>query len=110
MKTVSKRSSMKEISDTERQPADTMRLDEMKPGDSGIVVELDMSLKQNSRLIAMGVVPGTWFLVRKLAPLGDPMEIRLRNYQLSLRKSTAARVLVRRTGTQHIKNRAIGHG
>lgn len=89
---------MKDKSVTDRpSAADIVRLDEMKPGEAGIVVELDMSLKQNSRLIAMGVVPGTWIVVRKYAPLGDPMEIRLRNYQLSLRRSTASRVLVKRT-------------
>lgn len=71
-------------------------LDQLKPGEAGIVVDIDMTLAKNSRLIAMGVVPGTWLTVRKLAPLGDPMEIRLRNYQLSLRKATAQRVLVER--------------
>ncbi len=76
---------------------DIVRLDEMRPGEAGVIVDIDMSLKRNSRLVAMGVVPGTWIVVRKFAPLGDPMEIRLRNYQLSLRKSTASRVLVKRT-------------
>ena len=54
---------------------DIVRLDEMRPGEAGVIVDIDMSLKRNSRLVAMGVVPGTWIVVRKFAPLGDPMEI-----------------------------------
>ena len=42
------------------------------------------------RLIAMGLIPGTVFTVIRMAPLGDPIEIEVRGYALSLRKSEAA--------------------
>ena len=42
----------------------------------------------------MGVTPGTRLIVRKLAPLGDPMEIRLRDYSLTIRKKDASDILV----------------
>jgi len=43
-----------------------------------------------SRLLAMGLTPGTVFTVSRIAPLGDPMEIVVRGYALSLRKAEAA--------------------
>ncbi len=42
-----------------------------------------------SRLLAMGLTPGTRFTVTRIAPLGDPVEIRLRGFSLSLRKAEA---------------------
>ncbi len=43
----------------------------------------------------MGLLPGTNVRVVRIAPLGDPMELRLRDYSLSVRRSEAARVAVR---------------
>jgi ferrous iron transport protein A len=42
----------------------------------------------------MGITPGTVILLRKLAPLGDPMEVNLRGYELSLRKNEAEQVII----------------
>jgi len=69
-------------------------LSELKPGDSGTIVTVGGDGSLRRRLIAMGVTPGTWLTVRKYAPLGDPMEIRLRNYNLSIRKKDAAAILI----------------
>lgn len=46
------------------------------------------------RLLEMGLVPGTTVEVVRLAPLGDPMDLRVRGFHLSVRKEEAARVLV----------------
>lgn len=46
------------------------------------------------RLLEMGVLPGTAFRVERVAPLGDPIEIRVRGYALSLRRAEAAHILV----------------
>ena len=46
------------------------------------------------RLLEMGLVPGTAVEVVRLAPLGDPMDLRVRGFHLSVRKEEAARVLV----------------
>ncbi|MCD8498883.1 MAG: ferrous iron transport protein A [Clostridiales bacterium] len=67
-------------------------LSEFKPGESGTIVSIQGTGALRQRLIAMGVTPGTWLIVRKFAPLGDPMEIRLRNYNLSIRKRDAAMI------------------
>ena len=55
-------------------------------GDSGIVKSVKGERKIRRRLFDMGITPGTRILVRKKAPLGDPVEIRIRGYELSLRK------------------------
>lgn len=47
-----------------------------------------------TRLLEMGVLPGTSIEVVRLAPLGDPMELRVRGYLLSIRKDEAARIVV----------------
>lgn len=67
-------------------------LSEFKPSESGTIVAIQGSGSLRQRLIAMGVTPGTWLIVRKFAPLGDPMEIRLRQYNLSIRKRDAAMI------------------
>lgn len=46
------------------------------------------------RIMDMGITNGAEIFVRKLAPLGDPMEIKVRGYELTLRKSDAAMILV----------------
>lgn len=61
-----------------------------KKGAQGRVVSLANSEPLYRRkLLAMGVIPGTIFEVTRVAPLGDPVEIRLRGFQLSLRKNEA---------------------
>lgn len=46
------------------------------------------------RLMDMGITKGTQILVRKVAPLGDPIEVNVRGYELSLRKSEAESILI----------------
>jgi ferrous iron transport protein A len=69
-------------------------LDELRPGQSATVESLlgDDALVQ--RLLEMGLLEGERIEVIGFAPLGDPMEIRLRDYRLSLRRNEAARVTV----------------
>ena len=69
----------------------------LRPGDRARVVGLasgDRGYRQ--RLLAMGLTPGTVFSVRRRAPLGDPIEIVVRNFALTLRKSEAAILKVER--------------
>ena len=66
------------------------RLQELRPGEAGRVKgfhKADRDYRQ--RLLAMGLLPGVIFTVTRVAPLGDPVEIRLRNFPLTLRKSEA---------------------
>jgi ferrous iron transport protein A len=71
-----------------------MRLDELRPGQSATIKNIEGSGAFRQRLISMGVTPGTWLMVRKFAPLGDPIEIRIRNYSLSIRKKDAHAITV----------------
>ncbi|MBF0189632.1 MAG: ferrous iron transport protein A [Magnetococcales bacterium] len=56
------------------------------------------SVAYRSRLLAMGVTRGERLLVRRMAPMGDPVEILLKGFALVLRKDEASAVLVERIG------------
>jgi ferrous iron transport protein A len=63
-------------------------------GDTGIIVGFDTTGKAyRKRLLAMGLTRGTEFKITRFAPLGDPIEIKLRGFSLTLRKEEAAFVL-----------------
>lgn len=77
------------------------RLSAVKPGEMAMVLRIAVDdLKDPSeaalkrRLLDMGVTRGTRFYVRKVAPLGDPMELHVRGYELTLRKSEAEKIEV----------------
>jgi ferrous iron transport protein A len=61
-------------------------------GESARVREIDVRDEIGVRLLEMGLTPGVEVVVIGTAPLGDPLEIELRGYRLSLRKCEAARV------------------
>jgi Fe2+ transport system protein FeoA len=69
-------------------------LDQALLGQRGRVVSVAGDDAIVQRLLEMGIMEGEPFEVIGFAPLGDPMEIRLQDYRLSLRRSEAARVLV----------------
>ncbi len=71
-----------------------MTLRDLKPGDQGKVVSLGEKGPLRRRIMEMGVTPGTPIKVVKVAPLGDPIEVNLRGYELSLRKDQAMRIVV----------------
>lgn len=65
------------------------RLSEFSIGETGVIRLVGGDGKIRRRLFDMGVTPGTEVYLRKRAPLGDPIEITLRGYELTLRKSEA---------------------
>ena len=67
-------------------------LDQLRPGQRGRVVALAGGDALVQRLLEMGLFEGEEVEVVGFAPLGDPMEVRLRDYRLSLRRSEARRV------------------
>lgn len=71
-----------------------MTLKEMKPGQSRKVLSIGESGPLKRRIMDMGITPGVSVKVIKVAPLGDPVEINVRGYELSLRKEEAARIEV----------------
>ena len=76
-----------------------MTLRELMVGETGRVVGYDKSSRgYRQKLLAMGLTPGTDFTVTRLAPLGDPVEIRVRGFALSLRQGEASALLVEKQG------------
>jgi Fe2+ transport system protein FeoA len=69
-------------------------LRELDPGDEGRIVKIGGSGSIRRRMMDMGVVKGTPFRVERVAPLGDPMEILIKGYHLSLRREEAAQITV----------------
>lgn len=72
-----------------------MTLGDLKPGEQGIITGYEQADLPN-RLLEMGMLPGERVAVLRLAPLGDPMDLRIRGYRLSLRKEDAALIRVDR--------------
>ncbi len=72
----------------------TRRLSELEPGAKGRVARVAGRGGIYRRLLDMGVVSGTVIEVERLAPLGDPMEIKLKGYHLTLRRAEAANIQV----------------
>lgn len=70
-------------------------LDQLQVGQRGIVEALEGTDALVQRLYEMGLLEGETIEVLGFAPLGDPMEIRLQDYRLSLRRNEASRVQVR---------------
>jgi ferrous iron transport protein A len=72
-----------------------MTLDQLPPGKSGVILRVGGEGALRRRLLDMGLTPNTMVAIRKVAPLGDPMELFLRSYVLTLRKEDAAKIEMR---------------
>jgi Fe2+ transport system protein FeoA len=71
-----------------------MTLKSVQPGNRVIVQKLTGHGKIKRRLMDMGIIPGTEMEVQKTAPLGDPLEIKFKGYNLSLRREEADMIVV----------------
>lgn len=72
-----------------------MKLDELKVGEKARVLKLDVENKEIRRhLLDMGITRGVEVIVKKVAPMGDPVDIELRDYQLCIRKSDLNKIEV----------------
>ena len=67
-------------------------------GQHAEIASIDCERRLSRRLMEMGLLPGTGVRVVRVAPLGDPIELRVRNYSLSLRRAEAAKIAVRAQG------------
>jgi ferrous iron transport protein A len=74
--------------------ASELRLSELAVGASAVVRGYPKSGEAFIRLREMGVLPGTTVTLVRTAPLGDPLEIKVRGYHLTLRRAEAAHVVV----------------
>lgn len=71
-----------------------MTLADLKPGQSGTIIKIQVTGSLRRRLMDMGVISGTPVRVEKIAPLGDPIEVHIKSYRLSLRKGEADKIEV----------------
>ena len=67
----------------------TATLKDLKPGQKGKVLKINARGETNKRIVEMGVTPGAVVEVERVAPLGDPIDIKVKGYHLSLRKEEA---------------------
>jgi ferrous iron transport protein A len=78
------------MSDAANQPLTNLSL-----GAPAVVVEIKVPVEQRGRLLEMGLLVGTPVQLVRFAPLGDPVEIKVRGYHLTLRKHEAEQIWVR---------------
>ncbi|MDR3304671.1 MAG: ferrous iron transport protein A [Clostridiales Family XIII bacterium] len=71
-----------------------MTIDQLNPGEVGIIEKVGGKGELRDRLLDMGLTPGTVVFLRKTAPMGDPIQLSLRGYELTIRKADAARIAV----------------
>lgn len=72
-------------------------LDQLRPGERAKIKTIDAEGAMQQRILEMGLIPGMDVEVVRTAPLGDPIEVTVMSYHLSLRKSEAAFVAVERS-------------
>ncbi|MCX7657328.1 MAG: ferrous iron transport protein A [Oscillospiraceae bacterium] len=73
-----------------------LTLNDIKTGSSAVVTKIGSLGPLKRRLVDMGITPGVRIFVKKVAPLGDPIEIKLRGYELSIRRSEAKNIFVKK--------------
>ena len=71
-----------------------MTLDKLPIGHSAVITAVDGEGSLRCRLLDMGLIPHTKVTLRKVAPLGDPVEIQIRGYELTLRIEDARQIAV----------------
>lgn len=71
-----------------------MKLSELKVGKKAKILQVDGEGALRDRLLDMGLTPRTTVMIRKKAPLGDPIEIMLRGYELTIRLQEASQIEV----------------
>ena len=72
-----------------------MTIDDLKIGQSGTIGQVGGEGPLRLRFLDMGLIPGTRVTLRKVAPMGDPIQIQVRGYELTLRREDAGRIEVR---------------
>ena len=78
-----------------------MKLNSLKPGQSARITEVGGEGALRQHFLDMGMIPGAEVTVIKLAPLGDPMEIFIQGYSLTVRKAEAAMISVLEEEEEH---------
>ena len=72
-----------------------MTIDDLKIGQSGVIAQVGGEGALRLRFLDMGLIPGTIVTLRKVAPMGDPIQIQVRGYELTIRREDAAKITLR---------------
>jgi len=72
-----------------------MTMNDLKIGQSGVIDKVGGEGILRLRFLDMGLIPGTKVQLQKVAPMGDPIQIRVRGYELTLRREDAAKIILR---------------
>ena len=75
-----------------------MTIDDLKIGQEGTIATVGGEGALRLRFLDMGLIPGTRVQLRKVAPLGDPIQIQVRGYELTIRREDAKKIALRRDG------------
>ena len=70
-------------------------LNDLKPGQFGVVEKIICDRELRSRIVDMGITPGALVIMKRIAPFGDPIQINVRGFDLSIRKSEAKNIKIR---------------
>ena len=77
-----------------------MTIAELQIGQSAIITKVGGEGALRCRFVDMGLIPQTKVVVQKVAPMGDPLELRIRGYELTIRKEDAAKIEVETEGAE----------
>lgn len=72
-----------------------MTVDDLKIGQSGVIGTVGGEGPLRLRFLDMGLIPGTKVTLRKVAPMGDPIQIQVRGYELTIRREDASKITLR---------------
>ena len=72
-----------------------MTIDDLKIGQSGTISQVGGAGPLRLRFLDMGLIPGTKVQLQKIAPMGDPIQIRLRGYELTIRREDARQITLK---------------
>ena len=82
-----------------------MTLNQLKHGQSGVITVVGGEGALRRRLLDMGLTPKTRVAVRKVAPMGDPIELFLRSYVLTIRKDDAANIQLDEASVEEVRRK-----
>lgn len=72
-----------------------MTVNDLKIGQSGIIGQVGGEGPLRLRFLDMGLIPGTLVTLEKVAPMGDPIQIQVRGYELTIRREDASKITLR---------------
>ena len=72
-----------------------MTIDDLKIGQSGVIAQVGGEGALRLRFLDMGLIPGTNVTLEKVAPMGDPIQIQVRGYELTIRREDAQKITLK---------------